>query len=248
MIVPWSGPEVRRLIKEGYLEEKTVAVSYPNFSGQYRGVFRKQYRFGSQPAVVIIDIQTISNTRPPHVEGQFKTCEEREPCEVASVSGSVRRSGMSTLTLTFPAGRDSKKFEVALERGQTDAMVAHYEAAMFAGQTHLRANHVGPNPSDIQQDVYVYQWTNNLPRDTFNGERLILGHLVVDSCEHLLLASETAATASCKTHIKLTGGAEAIFASRSTEQSMKASFGKQPDGTWVGTGVEYTAPPYSLSQ
>ena len=77
---------------------------------------------------------------------------------------------------------------------------------------------------------------------------LNLGHLAVESCEHLQLASETTATASCKTHVRLTGAAEAIFGNRRTDQLMEASFGRQPDGTWIGTSIKYTAPPYSLSQ
>jgi len=248
MIVPWSVPDVQRLIKEGYLKQKTVAVPYPNFSGQYRGVFHQVNMFSvlvSDPTVVTIDIQTISNTRPPHVEGQFKACEGPD-CSLASVSGSVRKSGTSTLTLAFPFG--PTEFEVALERGPTDAMVGHYDASGWGHQSYLRADHVGPSPPDVRQEEYVYEWTPRLPNDTFNGAQLILGHLVVESCEHLLLASETTATASCKTHVKLTDGAEAIFGTRSTERSMEASFGKQPDGTWIGTSMKYTAPPYSLSE
>jgi hypothetical protein len=29
---------------------------------------------------------------------------------------------------------------------------------------------------------------------------------------------------------------------------MQASFGKQPDGTWVGTGINYGAPQYNIFQ
>ncbi len=248
MIVRLQVPDVQRLLKEGYLEEKTVALSYPNFSGQYSGVFRKVNMFSvlvSEPTVITIDIQTLSNTTPPHVEGQFKACDGPD-CEVASLSGSVQRVGPSNLILAFPNRR--KEFTVTLERGPTDAIVGHYDATGWGRESHLRVNHVGPSPSDVQQEGYAYRWTNKLPSDTFNGAQLILGHLVVDSCENLLLASETTATASCKTHVRLTAGAVAIFGTGSTERPVEATFGKQPDGTWIGTGVQYTAPSYSLPE
>jgi hypothetical protein len=248
MINAWSIPSVQRLTRQGYLEEKIVSVSYPNFSGQYSGVFHQVNMFSvvvSEPTVVTIDIQTVSNTRPPHVEGQFKACDGPD-CNVASVSGSVRRGGTSALMLAFPSGR--KEFEVALDPGPTDAMVGHYDASGWGHESYLRANHVGPNPSDVRQEVYVYRWTKKLPNDTFSGEMLNLGHLVVESCDHLLLASETTATASCKTHVKLMSAAEASFGSGPTDQVMQASFGKQPDGTWIGTSISYSAPSYKISQ
>jgi len=276
MINRWSVPDVQRLIKQGYLEEKTVSVSYPNFSGQYSGVHHEVNIFRvyiSTPSVDTLDIRTVSTTKPPHVEGQFKTCFENN-CDVGSVSGAVQRNGPSTLTLSFPhqgsgfSNRPSphNRLIVALQRSQTDtvheyepdakpapdAIIGQYTDAnsyVVPVPIPIRANHVGPNPPDIQQDVYVYSWTNKLPKDTFSGAMLNLGrHLVVESCEHLLLASETTATASCKTHVTLTGGAEAIFGNRPTDRLMEASFGKQPDGTWIGTSIKYTPPPYSLSQ
>ena len=261
MINRWSVPDVQRLIKQGYLEEKTVSVSYPNFGGQYSGVHHEVNMFRvyiSTPSVDTLDIRTVSTTKPPHVEGQFKTCFENN-CDVGPVSGAVQRNGPSTLTLSFPhqgsgfSNRPSphNRLIVALQRGQTDAIVGQYtdaESYVVPVPIPIRANHVGPNPPDIQQDVYVYIWTNKLPKDTLSGAKLNLGHLVVESCEHLLLASETTATASCKTHVRLTGGAEAIFGNRPTDRLMEASFGKQPDGTWIGTSIKYTPPPYSLSQ
>jgi hypothetical protein len=101
---------------------------------------------------------------------------------------------------------------------------------------------------DVQQEVYVYNWTDKLPKDTVNGATLKLGRLMVDKCESLLLSSETAATASCKTHVQLTSAAEAILGQRPTDQSMGAFFGKQPDGVWVCTRVSYSPPQYNILQ
>lgn len=103
--------------------------------------------------------------------------------------------------------------------------------------------------SEILQNLYVYTWTDKLPKDVVvNGNALKLGHLVVDSCSQLLLDSETAAKAVCKTHVELTKPAEVIFGSGSTEQSMQAVFGKQPDGNWVTTRVSYSPPQYVINQ
>jgi hypothetical protein len=237
-----------------------VPVAYPNFSGQYSGVHHEPNMFGvyvSTPSVDTLDIHTVSNTRPPHIEGQFKTCFENN-CDVGSVSGAVQRNGPSTLTLSFGAREGSlmsnrpatrNRLVVALEHGQTDAIVGQYTEAgslMKVGPITIRFNHVGANPPNIQQEVYVYNWTAKLPKETFSGTKLNLGHHEVESCEHLLLTSETKATASCKTHVKLTSAAGAIFGDRPTDQVMQASFGKQPDGTWIGTSINYSAPPYSI--
>jgi hypothetical protein len=261
MVDVWSVPDVQRLIKHGYMERKTVSVPYPNFSGQYVGVHHEINMFRvyvSTPSVDTLDVKTVADTRPPHFEGQLRTC-FNDGCDVGSVSGVVQRNGPSTLKLSFSQQGNLISYRpsphnqlvVSLERGQTDAIVGHFNDAgsmVDYGSIYIRANHVGPNPPDIHQDVYVYTWTNKLPSDTFSGAMLKLGHLVVESCDHLLLASETTATASCKTHVALTPAAEAIFGSRPTDRLMEASFGKQPDGTWIGTSIKYSAPQYTVSQ
>jgi len=257
----WEAPDVQRLVKLGYLEEKTVSVSYPNFSGRYSGVHHEINMFGISVQTAshdTVDVRTVASTRPPHVEGQFTTCFE-DGCDVASLGGEVRRNGPSVLTLTFPergggvlANRPGtrNRLVVRLERGQADAMVGHYtdSGSGLRGGIFIHADHVGPNPPDIQQGVYVYSWSKTLPKDAVSGSMLNLGHLVVDSCDRLLLSSETKATASCKTHVALTSAAAAVFGSRPTDRPMDASFGKQPDGTWVGTGIGYSAPTYGISE
>ena len=102
--------------------------------------------------------------------------------------------------------------------------------------------------SDFQQNVYIYTWTDKLPKDTFTGQILKLGHMVVDSCDHLLLGTETTATATCKTHVKLTRAAEVIFGSAPTTNTVQASFGKKPDGTWTGTQIGGAALQYNIFQ
>lgn len=258
---PWSLAGVQRLINAGYLDQKTMAVSYPNFSGQYSDVREEPAGFVTVRFVDTYDIQTITATRPPHVEGSFRSCFVNN-CDAGSVNGFVNRRGPSFLTLSFRARENplsqrmvtyTRSLVVSLERGQTDAIVGNYNMGVEnpfvpAKSIPIRANRVGPNPSDVQQEVYVYTWTNKLPNDTFNGPTLKLGRLVVDTCDHLLLTSETAATASCKTHVKLTGAAEIIFGSRPTDRVMQAYFGKQPDGRWIGTGTNYSPPQYDISQ
>jgi hypothetical protein len=64
-----------------------------------------------------------------------------------------------------------------------------------------------------------------------------LGHVVIDSCNHLLLEAETNATATCKIHVELTDAGKATFHGGPTASSVQAQFGKQPDGTWIATRV-----------
>lgn len=51
--------------------------------------------------------------------------------------------------------------------------------------------------------------------------------LVVESCERLVLAAETTATARCKFRTK----------NKSADVFPEVVFGKKPDGTWVVTSV-----------
>src|SRR5258708_40305372 len=77
MVNAWSVPGVQRLIKQGYIEEKTVSVSYPNFGGQYSGVHYEVNIFHVQvstPSVDTLDIRTAYTTNPPHVADEFMTC------------------------------------------------------------------------------------------------------------------------------------------------------------------------------
>jgi hypothetical protein len=63
-----------------------------------------------------------------------------------------------------------------------------------------------------------------------------IGHIVVDSCDHLLLTTETVATAQCKVHMNFTKEGAAKFGNNQSSAIIPARFGKQPDGKWVGTG------------
>ena len=77
-------------------------------------------------------------------------------------------------------------------------------------------------------------------------ERRKMGHVVIDSCDHLLLEGETFATANCKLHVELTDAGKAALGDagkaalggRPPEGTVSASFGKQPDGTWIITRVD----------
>jgi len=60
-----------------------------------------------------------------------------------------------------------------------------------------------------------------------------LGRAVVDSCDHLLLQTETIATANCKVHVELTDAGKSHFRMELNGATGSTSFGKTPDGTWV---------------
>jgi hypothetical protein len=234
---------VQRLVHEGYIEQRVVTVPYPNFSGDFTG---SHSVWGPGEIVTNnFNLQTVAEI-PPREQGSFRTC-FLGTCYAGSVSGLIQRMGPSTLRLKEqgPMGR-SESLVVSLVRGQPDALVGTYNESSGWG-TSIRAvgRITGP---DIQQEVYVYAWTDKLPKDALHGAVLTLGHLEVDSCEQLLLDTETSASANCKTHVDLTKAARVIFGSGPTEQIMRSVFGKQPDGTWVATQVIYPAPQYSINR
>jgi len=255
----WMAVGVQRIIKEGYLQEKTVPVSYPNFSGNFTG------RRGNPGAQGGGSNDTFSGNAgtgtPPFISGTFRTCNVPDPnsfyrpvndCSSGVVSGPIQRNGAGpsnfTLTLLNPSPyafgvmpNARLPFQASLIRGNPDVIQVNLNGTPI----HLEGHVMG---SDFQQSVYIYNWTDKLPKDTFTGQILKLGHMVVDSCDHLLLGTETTATATCKTHVKLTGAAEVIFGSASTNNAVQASFGKQPDGTWIGTQISGSPLAYNISQ
>lgn len=257
---------IQRLVKEGYLEEKTVQVSYPNFSGHFTS--HRGFPPGQQYGGWIDDLQiAVSPGHPPLANGTFRTCQAYDPnlffahdsCVSGNLNGPVQRSANSQFGVTVNSIGGSSldlnsviTLRVSLVRGNPDIIQGTLQAPnnpLFgtpAPQPIRLEGHVAGE--DISQEVYVYSWTNKLPKDMIVGGSLRLGNLVVDSCEHLLLSTETAATATCKTHVKLSKEAAAIFGETSTERPLQASFGKQPNATWVGTDFRYTPPTYIFQQ
>ncbi len=262
----WTNSCVQRLIKIGYLQERTATTTYPNLTGEFKGTHTTPFASGF---VDTLSLRT-APTNPPRVEGSFRFC-LRPPntfygtCNWGPVTGVVMKYGAQTRlsmktsmqwiyrsdaemnvdplnlpsALGGPLGAvgGTSPLAVTLERGNPDNLVGSFETAALQ----LHGNAAKP---DIQREVFVYSWTDKLPRDTFNGSLLQLGHLVIDTCDNLLLSSETSATASCSTHIKLTDAAKIIFGERPTTRSLRATFGKQPDGGWVCVNIEYQAPPF----
>lgn len=255
----WTAASVQRAIKEGFLVEKSRPISYPNFSGNFTG------RSGNPGGQGGGSTDTLSGSvnpgAPPIYNGQFRTCIVRDPnsffhpqddCYSGVVSGYVNRSGEGptafTLTLTnvSPYGigvepGTKSPFQASLTRGNPDVIQVSLNGASIRLEGHV----TGP---DFQQNLYTYNWTGKLTKGTISYSVLKLGHLVVDSCDHLLLGTETTASAACKTHVVLTKDAKIIFGDRSTDQSVETTFGKQPDGTWVCTLVRFIPPFYDINQ
>jgi hypothetical protein len=255
MSAPLQAVGIQRLIQAGYIEERKMTVAYPNFSGHFSGGHDAPLVGRTQDT---LELQAVAATKPPQVQGSFKICESPYSCVDGSVNGVIQKNGPSDLTLSYQT-RDmlsrapvtvNTTLSVSLSRGASDVLSGVYlwgKENMFVGAQRsafrVTGRVVGP---DIQQEVFVYSWTGKLPKGTVDGAALKLGHLIIDSCEQLLLNSETSAGATCKTQVTLTREAEMVFGSSPTDQPMGVTFGKQPDGTWVVTSVRYTPPPYRL--
>ncbi len=254
---PLQAAGIQRLIQAGYIEERKTMVAYPNLAGQFSGGHEINI-MGPTRLDDTLELRTISTSKPPQVQGSFKTCFGNS-CEAGSVNGAIQRNGPSNLTLSFQQRENpisdrwvtrSRTLNVSLVRGQPDALVGTYYTGqenpfVSAQNSQFRANGRAES-GDIQQEVFVYSWTSKLPKDTVQGATLKLGHLVVDACEQLLLNSETTARATCKTHVKMTSESETIFGKGPTDQAMEVAFGKQPDGNWLVTSVSYQPPNYQL--
>lgn len=258
---PLQFASIQRALNQGLIQQKTVAVTYSNFGGQFEGSY---FAFDTTGAKyyhpIRLSLQTTA-TRPPRVQGIFNifnfttTPAASESfnglSQRGSIMGEVRRTGPSILSLTSepqasdmyrsPPGPEIRPLQATLARGSPDVLVGTLDGAVFRVEGHTS----GP---DLRQDLYVYSWTERLPNGAVSGSLLKLGHVVVESCEQLLLTSETSAKATCTAHVELTKFAEAIFGSSSTSGPAEFVFGKQPDGDWVTTGVNYVSPTYSIDR
>ena len=234
---PLQQPGIQRLVKEGFIEEKKIMLPFPNFAGLFIGPYENNI-------IYTFHFQTVA-ANPPRIEGYYNDC-LGGACWGGFLNGVVQRIGPSTVTLTQQGGdRIVRTLTASLTRGQPDVIAGTLGNITLGGQAGIRleGHVIGP---DIPTAVYIYSWTDKLSKDAITIVMFKLGHLVVDSCEHLLLGTETSATATCKTHINLTKEATVVFGNRPTEQSLQASFGKKPDGDWIGTQVNYSPPQYIM--
>jgi hypothetical protein len=246
---------VQRLVRAGYIEEQKHLVSYPNFSGQFTGSHDETQLLPARWDDTF-QLHTIATTKPPHVEGSFRSCWRNDCSNAGSVVGAVERNGPSHLTLMFHAPMALTRFlNVSLVRGQPNRIAGDYvignsDPVIMRPQSNPISAVGGTGEGDIQQEVFVYKWTGKLPQGTLDGNSaLVLGSLTVDSCDGLLLDTETTARATCRSHVKLTSAASIIFGSRPTDATLTALYGKQPDGGWVATTITgYNRPEYSLTQ
>lgn len=263
MPMRWAAAGAQRVLKAGLLQEKTIPATYPNFSGQFTGHYGAvlgehtltSYNF----TAVAVDGQQ------PYLSGSFSACDIYDgsgarfagrDCAEGTINGPIQRNGAGRSNFTFLRNRspislfqlaigiithEPQLIQMSLVRGNPDMIQLSADGTTFQLQGHATGQ-------DFQHEVYVYSWPASMPKGLFSGRMLMLGHLVVEGCEHLLLGTETTATATCRTHIKLTKDAEIVFGSASTDQSLQASFGKQPDGKWIVTQIGYIPPQYTIAQ
>lgn len=249
ILEPLQMPGMRRLINKGWIEERKIQVPYPNFSGKFSGTLGNP----SEAAFAVkytFEFQTTGASKPPRVQGSYKDCIQVTMCWGGSIDGIVRRNGPSTLTLRQairgPSDNPKERTLVAsLVRGQPDVIDGSLIEGGPGRPLRLEGQTTGP---DIQQEAFTYIRTGSFPKDILDGSSLRLGHLEIDSCTGLLLGSETTARARCLAHVKLSSEAGVFLEGADTKGPLKVTFGKQPDGGWVATSVEYYAPQYSLSR
>lgn len=253
---PLQQPGIQRLVKEGWLEQKTVTVSYPNFGGEFTGQHTEHLGMTQSTWTDTLSIQ-IGAENPPSVRGSFRSCYPAETCISGTLQGVVQKDGYTRVKM-IPNEEtslqyyrrwnwspwnfvDSRPLDLSPER-EPNRLLGRW------GDEYVSFQAVRGRGPDIGLNSYVYGWTDKLPKDVvLNGSVLKLGHLVVDSCAQLLLDSETAAKAVCRTHVELTK-AQVIFGGAPTDQLIQAVFGKQPNGNWVTTRVSYSPPQYVINQ
>ena len=242
-----SVPAIQRLMKQGMVEEITGTAVYPDLSGTYRGTVGGYYRGN---ITYTVKLHT-TPANPPEVEGEYQDCLFGRSCWDGTVSGVVEQRAASTLTLRQISRRPTdtatvRSLVVSLTRGTNgeDMLVG----ALREGETSNPIELRGRAGAQLERKIYVYKWTDKFPKEALQPPDLQLGHLVVDGCDHLLLATEISATATCQSHIVLTDVAKAIWGEKSTKETLQASFGRQPNGKWIGTKISYSPPSYEINQ
>ena len=254
-------PSMKRLLDHGYIEQKSYKIIYPDLSGTYTGGWA--YPQFSRGIGIRVTLST-DQSRPPNVTGSYTAeCGEfdrgalkrRFDCGTGSLAGSLGRQPPYILNPSnhrafsvWPEELGSfSLMSITLQLGSSDDTLAGYFQLISGVQNPLLLT--GKNSHrNIEQDEYSYNWSQTFPQTFMNGPSMLnLGHGVIDSCDNLLLGSETSASCVVKWHVDLDTPRSALMGPNRVEGTVSATFGKQPDGTWIITSLDLPATPYTGS-
>jgi len=243
-------PAILPLVQAGLIRRRTIPLKYPNIAGQYTGTYTSVF---NKPLEAKLVVTLQDGSAPPRVQGTFETCAvwvetevhngpiTHRNCGTNNVSGVLNANGATNLIFTVNALEPPTNMQLTLTRGNPDDL----SGRVHSGSTDLPVKLQGHSGPDIQQSMYMYEWSDKLPKDALvSGYTVNGGRLIVDTCDQLLLQDETKATAICSGHLEPTGAVKTILGDGFKTISIRATYGKQPDGEWVGTAANHS--PLSL--
>jgi hypothetical protein len=250
---------MRRVVGDGYIEEQTPKAIYPDLTGNFHGQW--VYPWLSSVSF-IVDITVNSQNRPPMITANYtgrcggsQLVPTMQNCQTGSCQGLQPEHGVISLSCstTFNSGTTTNVVGLDLnpqadQNRITGNFRLQYATVVTPNVTPMSLEGAF-NRKTIEQEQYVYVWSKKFPADLLFANRFIrLDDAAVDSCENLLLQTETTASCTCKWHSNLSKPLTSMYGKNRLDGTIQATFGKQPDGNWMVTNVNHDIEKYDVSK
>jgi hypothetical protein len=225
---------IHRLIDAGFVTQKSVAREYADVTGNYQGD-------AVYPAVTHhFDVNLEMKQGAADVKGKLSEIGASYPLS-ASITGNA-----------LPEGSYSLLFLVQYFNG-----MPNYDGPFIYKLNDMNGHETltGPDPYDRNLTIYFakkeplnsakisvpmfsYSFTPKAKVQVVNGsDQSSMGRIIVTGVDSLLLATDTVATAKFKWKFDYSEIGQVITLSKQPEKLGEVQFGKQPDGTWIITGI-----------
>ena len=254
-----SFPGARRVVADGYLEETASKITYlDDLTGTYQGPWPVDAGW-----IFKLEMTINKTTKPPTIDARYGvTCGQDRDCYAGTCQGELqppnssrfincntRINGAANLPSVALSPRPNNSDQLSgyftLPNNSFTMPPPGTESQFIQVPMSL---HGSSNHQMIEQEVYRYKWSNNLPSDTIVSDKVRLIHAAVDACEDLLLQGETTASCNCKWHSNLSKLLKSIFGKNRLEGTIRATFGKKPDGNWLVTNTTHDVEVYDISK
>ncbi len=227
--------QLQILLRNGVVEQKENAVTLPDLSGSYEYV-------GSDRWTQFTEFDLKMTPGSPHVTGTYATIYNGQPNKRGPIEGDVLSQTSVfldfTVNLNVVPSHDEANYAIRNADGhwrlESDEFRAVARDSKFRGQ--------GP-ATTLQVPRFTYSLSPSIapfraPFDKPDELHIRTGHVRVERVTNLLLASETAATASFQWTLDQAVGLPGPLPLQSAKSGNgHVEFGKRPDGAWVVANV-----------
>jgi hypothetical protein len=222
---------IHRFIDAGFVTQQSFGRDYVDFSGNYEGDVI--YPTLTHHLLMTLYMRQGSS----QIRGQVVSTVKDRQSVFAITSGNALPDGSISLTFVFRPPLYYGPYIYKLSTANGQAILNGPEPAQENRAASL-VNSKPLNAAKITVPMYSYAMTSKAPvKVVGESDQVSLGKIVVTNVDSLLLETETMATANFKWKIDLNEIGDVIAQSKPQGKVGEVRFQKQPDGTWVITGI-----------